>query len=74
MESHSRSILKAASWRVIATVVTFFTAWLLTGTVDIAMKVGYSDQDGGILHSRTRLEQSEFWEGPGSRVSNLIIR
>ena len=34
---------KAASWRVIATVVTFFTAWFLTGTVEIAMKIGLLD-------------------------------
>lgn len=43
METHTRSILKAASWRVIATVITFFTAWLLTGTVDVAMKIGLLD-------------------------------
>lgn len=43
METHIRSILKAASWRVIATVVTFFTAWALTGTVDVAIKIGLMD-------------------------------
>lgn len=43
METHKRSILKAASWRGIATVVTFFTAWLLTGTVDVAFKIGLLD-------------------------------
>ena len=43
METHIRSILKAASWRVIATVVTFFTAWFLTGTVDVAIKIGLLD-------------------------------
>ena len=43
METHIRSILKAASWRVIATVVTFFTAWFLTGTVDVAIKIGLMD-------------------------------
>ena len=43
METHSRSILKAASWRIIATVLTFLTAWLLTGTVDVAIKIGLLD-------------------------------
>ena len=43
METHIRSILKAASWRAIATVVTFFTAWFLTGTVDVAIKIGLLD-------------------------------
>ncbi len=43
METHIRSILKAASWRVIATVVTFFTAWFLTGTIDVAIKIGLMD-------------------------------
>jgi uncharacterized membrane protein len=43
METHKRSILKAASWRVIATVITFFTAWLLTGTIDVAVKIGLLD-------------------------------
>lgn len=43
MEHPIRSILKALSWRVIATVVTFLTAWLLTGTVEIAAKIGLLD-------------------------------
>jgi uncharacterized membrane protein len=43
METHTRSILKAVSWRFIATVITFLTAWLLTGTVDVAMKIGLLD-------------------------------
>ena len=43
MESHKRSIMKALSWRLVATVVTFLVAWLLTGTLDIAMKIGLLD-------------------------------
>ncbi len=43
MERHIRSIFKALSWRVIATVVTFLTAWFLTGTVEIAAKIGLAD-------------------------------
>lgn len=43
METHTRSLLKAISWRIFATFITFLTAWLLTGTVDIAMKIGLLD-------------------------------
>ena len=43
MERHIRSIAKAISWRLIATVVTFLTAWALTGTVEIAAKIGLLD-------------------------------
>jgi len=43
METHTRSILKAISWRFIATLITFSTAWLLTGTVDVAIKIGLLD-------------------------------
>ena len=43
MESHARSIIKALSWRFIATVVTFLVAWFLTGTVNVALKIGLLD-------------------------------
>ena len=43
MESHFRSIFKALSWRVIATLVTFFISWLLTGSVEMAAKIGLLD-------------------------------
>lgn len=43
MESHARSIVKALSWRIIASVVTFLVALLLTGTIDTAFKIGILD-------------------------------
>lgn len=43
MESHIRSITKALSWRVIATVVTFFVSWLMIGSVETAAKIGLLD-------------------------------
>jgi uncharacterized membrane protein len=43
MEHPIRSLFKSLSWRLIATVVTFLTAWLLTGTVEIAAKIGLLD-------------------------------
>jgi len=43
MESHCRSIVKAMTWRVIATVVTTTVAWLVTRQVDFAAKIGVLD-------------------------------
>lgn len=71
MESHSRSIIKALSWRIIATVVTFLVAWLITGTLDFAIKIGFLDTliklGAYYLHERAwiqlnfgRLEQPEY--------------
>ena len=43
MESHFRSIIKALSWRVCATTITFFVSWLLTGEVKLALEIGLVD-------------------------------
>lgn len=40
IESHTRSILKAISWRVFGTSVTAVGAYLLIGRVDVALAVG----------------------------------
>ena len=40
MESHLRSILKGVSWRLGGTSVTIVVAWLLTGNINIAAKIG----------------------------------
>jgi len=40
METHLRSILKGISWRVGGTFVTIMVAWLLTGNISIAAKIG----------------------------------
>ena len=71
MESHTRSIIKALSWRFIATVVTFLVAWFLTGTVNVALKIGFLDTSIKLaayyLHERAwiqlsfgRLKQPEY--------------
>ena len=39
-ESNTRSLLKAVSWRIIATVTTISIAWLVLGDVSLALKVG----------------------------------
>lgn len=40
MESHLRSILKGITWRLGGTTVTFVVAWLITGNISIATKIG----------------------------------
>lgn len=43
METHYRSIAKAITWRAGGTIVTCFVAWLLTGSLDVAAKIGILD-------------------------------
>jgi uncharacterized membrane protein len=43
MGTHSRSIVKAFSYRVFGTMVTFFIAWLVSGEAQLAAKVGLLD-------------------------------
>jgi uncharacterized membrane protein len=40
MESHLRSILKGITWRLGGTTVTILIAWLFTGSINIAAKIG----------------------------------
>ena len=35
-DTHSRSILKAISWRTLGTLDTFAISWLMTGRIEIA--------------------------------------
>jgi len=39
-ESHLRSLLKAASWRVVATLTTAIIAYFVTGEIDTAIMIG----------------------------------
>ena len=39
-ESHLRSVLKALSWRVLATTTTAVIAWFITGDLSTAMAIG----------------------------------
>jgi uncharacterized membrane protein len=43
VETHFRSIVKAISWRVGGTVVTFLVAWVLAGSLDLAARIGVLD-------------------------------
>lgn len=39
-ERHSRSIVKAVSWRVLGTVDTILISWLISGEIAIAFSIG----------------------------------
>jgi uncharacterized membrane protein len=43
MESHIRSILKAITWRFGGTLVTFGIAYVCSGQIEIALKIGLLD-------------------------------
>ena len=43
METHLRSVLKAMSYRVAGTIVTFAVALVLTRSIDLAAQIGLLD-------------------------------
>lgn len=43
MESTRRSLAKAMSWRIIATVITSLIAYLMTGEIAFAAQIGLAD-------------------------------
>lgn len=40
-ESHLRSVLKGLTWRVVATTTIIIIAYLTTGEVETALKIGF---------------------------------
>ncbi len=43
MESRKRTVVKALSWRIIATLITASVAWILTGKLETAIEIGLLD-------------------------------
>ena len=43
METHLRSIAKAVTWRTGGTIVTFAVTLVITGRIELALKVGILD-------------------------------
>ena len=43
METKRRSIAKALSWRVLATLITMGIAWLITRELTFAIEIGVAD-------------------------------
>jgi uncharacterized membrane protein len=57
VETHVRTIIKALSWRFIATLITFTVAWIVTGELTFAAEIGIADTliklGAYYLHERT---------------------
>ena len=43
MESHLRSIVKATSYRIVGSLVTFLVAWVLTRQFELSAQIGILD-------------------------------
>ena len=58
-ESHLRSVLKGLTWRIIATTTTISIAYIFTGEINTALKIGAIEFVGKIfiyyLHERAWL-------------------
>lgn len=39
-DSHSKSVIKAISWRIIGTLDTIIISWVLTGQISVALSIG----------------------------------
>jgi uncharacterized membrane protein len=59
IESHQRSIAKALSWRIIATLCTCSAAWIITGSMDATIKVGCLDFIAKLIIYYTH---ERFWQ------------
>jgi uncharacterized membrane protein len=63
-ESRKRSIMKTLSWRIIATLITFTIAYLLTSEIRIATGIGIFDaivkMAGYYAHERLWLRNFSF--------------
>ena len=42
-DSHYRSLAKALSWRVVATIITMSVTLVVTGEMEFALKIGLAD-------------------------------
>ena len=49
MESRSRSVLKALTWRLAALGITVATAWAITGKAEVAASIGLADSTVKLL-------------------------
>jgi|TARA_B100001971_G_C17669343_1_gene276748 adenylylsulfate kinase len=59
MESHKRSIVKAMTWRVIASLITFLVAYLFTKELALSTGIGISD---AAIKIGTYYSHERLWE------------
>jgi len=43
VETHSRTVAKTLSWRVLATIITSCLVWVLTGKLELGFSIGLLD-------------------------------
>ncbi len=58
-DKHYRSVLKALSWRSLATTITFCTAWVITGELLFAAEIGLADT---VIKLAVYYLHERFWE------------
>lgn len=66
-DNHSRSIVKATTWRVIGTCDTIFLSWFFTGSIGNALKIGFTEVFTKIIlfwiHERVWIKMN-MWRNP----------
>jgi len=72
METHSRSVVKGISWRLIATVVTTFVVYIYSGELTVAAIVGSIDAVAKIIlfWGHERIWQQIHWGRISPTVSS----
>jgi len=48
-DSHSRSIIKAVSWRIVGTIDTMIWAWVITRKINISIMIGSTEAVSKII-------------------------
>lgn len=56
-ESHTRSLLKGITWRIVATMTTIIVSWLVVGDVSAALQIGFFEMilKIGIYYAHERI-------------------
>ena len=67
-ETRTRSVVKALSWRVLATLTTFGLVWIFTGEIGVALTVGGVEVVAKMLiyygHERVWAALEWGWDDP----------
>lgn len=69
-ESRLRSVLKALSWRVIATTTIILIAYFTTGDVDAALKIGFIEFF--IKFALYYLHERAWQAAPRGSIRNIV--
>ena len=73
---HRRSIAKAISWRVLATLTTFTIVYILTGKLALSMEVGLFDVSSKMLlyYLHERGWENLSWGLPKHPLSKIAVK